>query len=129
MHLLNGFKKLSGLRTEVKVHLFSMLKSRLFVDGTGWISGAGGLTKKGQGTRHLYSPRGSILVSSRRGTSFARERALLLVQGEVCPPVMVTTHPTASTVSPPHSPIITSKRYSVGLAYPAARGIGAIGQL
>ena len=24
---------------------------------------------------------------------------------------------------------ITSKRYSVGLAYPAARGIGAIGQL
>ena len=24
--------------------------------------------------------------------------------------------------------IITSKRYSVGLAYPAARGIGAIGQ-
>ena len=25
--------------------------------------------------------------------------------------------------------MITSKRYSVGLAYPAARGIGAIGQL
>ena len=25
--------------------------------------------------------------------------------------------------------INTSKRYSVGLAYPAARGIGAIGQL
>ena len=29
----------------------------------------------------------------------------------------------------PDSNIITSKRYSVGLAYPAARGIGAIGQV
>ena len=55
--------------------------------------GAGGLTKKGQGTRHLYFSRGSILVSSRKGTSFARERALLQLQvlGEVCPPVMMTT--------------------------------------
>ena len=63
--------------------------------------GAGGLTKKGQGTRHLYSPRGSIFVSSQRGTSFTRERALLQILGEVCPPVMMTTHLTASTASPP----------------------------
>ena len=29
------------------------------------------------------------------------ERALSELLGEVCPPVMVTTHPTASTASPP----------------------------
>ena len=77
------------------------LKSRLSLTAQGGFLGAGVLTKKGQGTRHLYSPRGSSLVSSRRGTSFARERALLQERGEVCPPVMVTNHPTANTPSPP----------------------------
>ena len=63
--------------------------------------GAGELAKKSQGTRHFYYPHDSTLVSSQRGTSFAQERALLQVLGEVCLPVMVTNHPTASTVSPP----------------------------
>ena len=79
----------------------SALKCRLSLTAQGGFLGAGILTKKGQGTRHLYSRCGSSLVSSRRGTSFARERALLQELGEVCPPVMVTNHPTANTVSSP----------------------------
>ena len=38
--------------------------------------GAGDLAKKCHGTRHLYYPRDSTLVSSQRGISFAQERAL-----------------------------------------------------
>ena len=79
----------------------SGLKSRLSLTAQGGFLGAGVLAKKGQGTRHLYTPRGSSLVSSRRGTSFARVGALLQELGEVCPPVMVTNHPTANTASPP----------------------------
>ena len=63
--------------------------------------GAGEWAEKGQGTLHPLYPRGSTVVSSGRGTFFARERALSELLGEVCPLVMVTTHPTASTASPP----------------------------
>ena len=40
----------------------SALKSRLSLTAQGGFLGAGVLTKKGQGTRHLDSPRGSSLV-------------------------------------------------------------------
>ena len=73
----------------------------LLADCSGWISGAVEWVEKGQGTLHPLYPRGSTVVSSDRGTLFARERALSELLGEVCPPVMVTTHPTASTASPP----------------------------
>ena len=63
--------------------------------------GAGEWAEKDQGTLHPLYPRGSTVISSGRGTFFAPERAFSELLGEVCPAVMVTTHPTASTASPP----------------------------
>ena len=82
----------------VVVHLHADSLGRLLrVD----LGGAGEWAEKGQGTLHPMYPRSSTVVSSGRGTLFARERALSELLGEVCPLVMVTTHPTASTASPP----------------------------
>ena len=59
-----------GLLAEAKVPFFSALKSRLFVDGIGWISGGWWINKGGSG--HTAS-----LLSSRQYSHILSKRYLL----------------------------------------------------
>ena len=80
------------------VHLHADSLGRLLrVD----LGGLGEWAEKGLGTLHPLYPRGSTVVSSGRGTFFARESSFGVIEGGLSAPVMVTTHPTASTTSPP----------------------------
>ena len=84
VHLLIVFKKLSGFLTEAKVHLFSALKSRLFVDGTGWISGGWWINKEGSGhTASLLFSQQYFRILSKRYILHSRESPVADTRGSL----------------------------------------------